>query len=314
MPVSFSAAGRWLDKRMFILVLVALVLGFFTRLPGNPVKAVVLLFAYMTFAASVTASLRQFARTLLRPWLPLWLLALIHIFCPVFVWGLSFLFYPAEQDVRIGYLIAAAIPIGVTSLVWTAMLKGDLALSLAAVTLDAIVTPVLLPLYFRLVIGHLVAIDYWAMVVQMLWMVTLPSLAGMALYDWTGGRIAAFGEGIGGLSAKIAFLAVIFINASVLGPQIVWSLALLKMAAVTFVMAVAGYAAGYFGSLILHRPSRGLVLTMVYNVGLRNVSFGLVVALSYFPPLTAIPIMLLILFQQPLAAAIPALLRRPRKA
>lgn len=55
--------------------------------------------------------------------------------------------------------------------------------------------------------------------------------------------------------------------------------------------------------------AKPIILTMIYNVGLRNMSVGLVLALTYFPPAVAIPITLFILFQQPLAAAVPLLFR-----
>lgn len=41
----------------------------------------------------------------------------------------------------------------------------------------------------------------------------------------------------------------------------------------------------------------------------RNVSVGLVLALTYFPPSVSIPITMFILFQQPVAAAIPFLFK-----
>jgi predicted Na+-dependent transporter len=310
MTSSLHKINKWLDRHIFILVLIALAMGFLVRLPDSPAlrRVIVYLFAYMTLATSITTSLKKFGRTLLKPWIPLWALVLIHIVTPALVWGLSAAFYPNEAEIRLGYLVAAAIPIGVTSVVWTAMTKGDLTISLAAVTLDAFVTPMILPLYFKLVIGHLVAINYWNMVLQLLLMVTIPSLAGMALYDFTGGRSASFGEGIGATLSKIAFFAVILINSSVIGPQIAWNLSLLKMALVTFLMSLTGYLAGYIGAFILRKRSLGMTLTMIYNVGLRNISFGLVIALSYFPPASAVPIMLLILYQQPLAAVIPRLL------
>ncbi|MDT8903401.1 bile acid:sodium symporter family protein [Anaeroselena agilis] len=304
--------NKWLDSHMFLLVLVALAIGFFVRLPDSPAlkKVIVYLFAYMTFATSITTSLGKFGRSLLKPWIPLWSLALIHIVTPAIVWGISAVIYPAETEVRLGYLVAAAIPIGVTSVVWTAMTKGDLNLSLAAVTLDAVATPVILPLYFNVVIGQLVAINYWNLVIQLMLMVTLPSIIGMAIYDFTRGRSAPLGEGIGATLSKLAFFIVILINSSVISPQLSWNLALFKMAVVTFLMSLTGYAAGYLGAFILRDRTPGMTLTMIYNVGLRNISFGLVIALTYFPPASAIPIMLLILYQQPLAAVIPKVLQR----
>jgi predicted Na+-dependent transporter len=70
---------------------------------------------------------------------------------------------------------------------------------------------------------------------------------------------------------------------------------------------------GFLGSYVFKDRSKETALAMIYCVGLRNISFGLVLALTFFPPPVAVPITMFILFQQPFAAMIPYLFRKINK-
>lgn len=62
---------------------------------------------------------------------------LVHFITPLTAWAVGMVFYPNDSDIRIGYLIGASIPIGVTSIIWTSILiKGNLGIAFVAVTLD----------------------------------------------------------------------------------------------------------------------------------------------------------------------------------
>jgi predicted Na+-dependent transporter len=307
---------KWNDllgKNMLFIVLVGLLTGFLLRLPDSPMLrfAVVALFGYMTFVTSLTISLQRFLQVLKHPWVPLWALCLIHVISPLLAWVVGYVFYPEDFYTRLGYLICAAIPAGVTSIIWTSLTKGNVAVSLVTVTLDTLIVPILMPLYLRFIVGQNLQLDYAHMVVQLVCMITLPSLLGILLHDWTDGRVVNFAKGIGGLSSKLGFFMVIVINASIVAPAIEWNVALMKTLFVTLFMVMFSYFLGYLGTLCLKDRSYAMTTTMIYNVGLRNLSFGLVLALSYFPPAAAIPVTLGMLFQQPIAALIPHIYKQP---
>lgn len=269
----------------------------------------VVLFAYITLVTSMGTSFRHFFAVLKQPRIPFWILILTHFITPLIAWVVGLIVYPDDPLIRIGYLIGASVPIGVSSIIWTSINRGYVAVSLVAVTLDTTIVPVIMPAFFKLVIGKTIEIDYWGMAIQLMLMVTLPSIIGMIWHDRSGGKIQPFADGIGGLTSKLALLFVIYINSGVAASGIVWSMSVLKIAVVTLSLVIMGYIVGYLGSLVFKDHSKPMKLTMMYNVGLRNISVGLVLALSYFPPPVAIPITLYILFQQPLAAAIPLLFK-----
>ena len=67
---------------------------------------------------------------------------------------------------------------------------------------------------------------------------------------------------------------------------------------------------GYIGSYALRNRSPQNMMSMVFSVGMRNISFGSVLAVTYFPALVAVPVTLGMLYQQPLAALVAFLNKR----
>lgn len=304
--LNFSNYNDWLSKRMFLLVLSALILGVFVRIPsGIDIKSLaIFLFAYMTFMTALSTSLKQFIQVIKKPLVPLWILSLVHLVTPIIALCIGNIFYADDPSMRLGYLISAAVPIGVTNIIWTSIARGNVPVALVAVTLDTFIVPFFIPAYFQFIAGQAVTIDYITMVKDLMFMVTIPSLLGMIICDITKGKSESFSKGIGGFTSKIVFFLVIFINASAIVPQIIWDIAIAKTIFVTFLMVALGYTLGYLGSFLLKDRSREMALTMTYNVGMRNIVFGVVIAMTYFSPTTALPIILGMLFQQPIAAMI----------
>ncbi|HWR41067.1 MAG TPA: bile acid:sodium symporter [Patescibacteria group bacterium] len=300
-------ANEWLGRKMFLLILFALTAGLILKIPDSPCIRFILmaLFAYMTFVTTLGTSLQHFTKVLLRPWIPLWALLLIHVATPLLAWLLGNILYPDAYHARLGLLVGAAVPAGITSVIWAAFSAGNVPLTLTTVTLDTLIVPFLLPAYYHYIVGQAVAIDYTNLLIQLLLMVTLPSIAGMLINDWSKGKIAVFSLGSGGISAKLAFFIIMLLNGSLVAPGISWSPDMLQMLLVAFLMVVFGYLLGYAGFRLIPGGTRDVALALVYSVGLRNISCGLVIAVTYFPPAVAVPIMLCMFFQQPLAAIVP---------
>ncbi|ABO49003.1 Bile acid:sodium symporter [Desulforamulus reducens MI-1] len=308
----FSLWNIWLSRRMFFVVLSALLFGFTFSLPtskfGNWLAT--LLFAYMTFVTALDSSLKDFIHILAKPWINIWMLLLIHGIMPLLAFCIGILFYPDNAFIRLGFLIGATIPIGVTSIIWTSLAGGDVALSMVAVTLDTLISPVLLPLFITLVAGRTVNIDVVHLLVGLLGMITVPSLLGMVVNDLTHGSLRNYSKSIGGFTSKIALFLVVYINASVIAPEIHWNHTVIKLLLVIFILSISGYSLGYIGSYVLKGHQRERMVSIIYGVGMRNNSLGMVLALTYFPVSVALPITLAMLFQQPLAAFVSYLLKR----
>ena len=312
----FTKWNDFLGRRMFLTVLLALFLGLNLSLPKTLFLSSlsVGLFAYMTFITALGTRFRDFIQVLSKPWVPLWMLFLIHGVAPLIAWAIGAVFYPQEFFVRLGLLVSASIPIAVTSIIWTSLAGGDVALALVAVTLDTLIVPVFMPTYFAFIVGETVHLDYIHMLIELLWMVTIPSFLGMGINDLTKGRLNRFSRSVGGFTSKIALFMVVAINAGIVAPEIHWDFSLVKLLSVILLLTVLGYALGFIGSLILRDRNPNTVTAMIYNVGMRNISFGAVLAIGYFPPPVSVPVTLAMLFQQPMAAFVFYLLKifRPK--
>ncbi|ATW25756.1 bile acid:sodium symporter family protein [Candidatus Formimonas warabiya] len=308
--------NNWLGKRMFFVVLSALLIGFNLNLPKSP--GITLLgmglFSYMTFVTALGTSFKEFLKVMHKPWIPVWMLFLIHAAVPVIAWMVGWIFYPHGHLIRLGFLIGACIPVAVTSIIWTSLTEGSIPLSLVVVTLDTLVVPVVLPVFFFITVGQVLTIDYGDLILRLLLMVTIPSLAGMLINDGTRGRWNGFAQSVGGLTAKVALFLVILLNAGMVASEIHWNGALIKLLLVVLLLVICGYLTGFAGSFVVKDRQSGIISAMIYNVGMRNTGFGALLVISYFPSAVALPVILAMLYQQPVAAIIAHLYqRRPAK-
>lgn len=310
MQAFLKKSNRWLNENMFLVVTAGIVAGFFIPLNNSPFLSVLAtgLFAYMTFISALRTTFQDVVRILTKPLVPLWSLFLIHGVTPLAAWGVGLWLYPDNFYMRLGLLLASTIPIAVTSVIWTTIANGDIALALVTVTLDTLLIPILIPAFFRIMLGTSIAINYGNMVLRLLLMVTIPSILGMVVNEVTKGRLDNFSTSVGGVTSKIANFIVIFINSAIVLPKIRWDLSAVKMMIIVLGLVSVNYLIGFIGSYFLKDRQKETVTAMIFNVGMRNTSFGSVLAISYFPASVALPIILTLLFQQPIAAIISKLL------
>lgn len=307
-----TAWNRWLGQRMFFITILAILIGFNIPLPKYLLSHHVTLvcFIYLTFITSLDVHFRDFVGILKKPSLPIGMLVLIHGIMPIVAWGVGTLFFPSDFHIRLGFLISSAIPVGLTSIVWTGIAGGDVVLALVLVMLDTLICPLILPAFFAIVLGQSIELNYSQMVIELIFMVALPSLAGMLLNDVTKGKLEGFSHSIGGLTAKLGVFFIILINAATIAPKIIWGISILKLLLVILLLMLSGYLIGYLASYALRERSRSTVITMVYNVGMRNINFGFVLAMTYFPTAVAVPVTLASVYNQPLASVVTWLFNR----
>ncbi len=304
--------NNWLKNKMILLVLLGLISGlFFPWSNGEFLEAASMLsFGYMTLVVSLDNGIREFFRSLTHPGLLLICLLLVHALVPIWaiLWGQ--LFFADQELIRLGFLIAAGIPVGVTSIIWTSISGGKTALALAVVTMDTIICPLFMPLYLRLVAGATVQVDFWPLFIKLLLMVTIPALIGMLLKEWKGSKLNNFSRGLGGFTSKIALIVIIYFNAVEVLPYLEKSWLLLEILGVVLLMVASGYLTGLLAFYFLSGSQKKQAAAMVFTIGMRNNSFGAILVMANFPPLAAVPVVLAMLFQQPLAGVSSYLCQR----
>lgn len=301
-------AGTFVGSHMPIVVPCCVVLGvLFPQVFSVLKPAVTLLFAIITFQGSLNTSLRQIVRTFRHPSELLAILAVSIVVMPVLARLAGGLFF-SDFEIVAGIVIEYSIPVAVVSFMWIDMYHGNASLGLAAILVSTVLAPVTLPITIQLLMGTAVQVDVLSMVKDLALMVAVPAVAGVAVNEFTGGW------GHETLSPRIAplcrLLAVFVITCNSTGMSayvLSFDPMVLQAALFILVFACFGFALGLVVACLMRVPPADLY-SMVFAVGLRNISSGAVIAAEFFPGAAIIPVMMGTLFQQVLAAVVSAVL------
>lgn len=298
-----SAFNRFFERHLFGWLVTGAVIGWLgsSFLAGGR-GLVPAFFAYMTLVSSLKCSWRDVGRVVTHPGPLVLALLLLHLAVPALVKAVSLFVPPASAEIFAGFLLVGAVPIGVTSAIWTGLAGGDVPLALTAVTLDTMLSPLVTPTVISGFLGQEVAIDLADLQAALLRMLVIPAAAGLTVHDLSGGTVHPKVIPYLGPPAHLMLVAVMAINvAAVRGALDAQSVSLGWWVLGAFLLVVADYGLGFLVPKALGYPA-ATTIALVFSVGIRNLSAGLVIAMEHFPPATGIPVVLSMIFQQPLAA------------
>ncbi|MCY9657655.1 bile acid:sodium symporter family protein [Paenibacillus chondroitinus] len=268
------------------------------------------LFAFMTFSGSISSSFKEFVKVIVQPFPLITTLLILHVGMPLLALGLGHAVYSSEPLTITGLILAAAIPTGITSFVWVAIYRGNIVLTLSIILMDTVLSPFVVPYTLSALVGTKVQMDTFAMMQGLFFMIVVPSLLGMLLNQWTKGKIKEQWSGRLGPFSKICMGIVVAINSSVIAPYLRdFNAKLLGLAGFVLALASLGYILGWIVAKLM-KWEQDVVVALTFNSGMRNISAGAVLAVAYFPPPVAIPVVLGMLFQQSLASLFGFLLNR----
>lgn len=258
-------------------------------------------FAFMTFTGALGMDFKDFRMVVKYPGAILLSILFLHILMPVWGYVLATVLLD-DALLTIGFTLAVAVPTGVTSIIWVTITRGNLPLALSIVLLDTLLAPLILPLILVVVAGTAVTIDSASLIMGLLWMIVLPTLVGILMNEVTRGKVKDTWGGRLAPFSKISLLLIIMINGSVIAPYLQnFSWEIIGILLLVLFITLSAYAfALVTGHYLLKEPS--IVTTFTYNVGMRNISVGVVIATAYFPPKVAMPVVFCMLFQQLIAS------------
>ena len=270
------------------------------------------LFAFMTFSNSLGGGFRELAQVVRHPLPVAVIFGLLHVVMPLITLGLGTLCFPDAPLFTIGLVLEYAVPTGVASLMWVGMSRGNTALCLSVVLLDTLLSPVVIPLTMKLLVGSVVELDTWGMMRDLLLMVALPALVAMVLYQLTKGAVAVTLKPKLSLPAKAALLLIITANATGCAPFLRnLTPTLVRVMIVVFFLCLLGFFLGYWAGRLL-KLDFPTVQTVALNAGMRNISAGAVLAEAYFPGDVLFPVAFSPVFLQATTALIVKALRATR--
>jgi BASS family bile acid:Na+ symporter len=295
--------NQYLERRMILVMGAGLGAGaiFHNQMAGLK-PLVPYLFAYMTLAVAINCGVRDFQNALKAPSPLLTIFGALHIVLPILATFLARTFLPGNPLLQAGVILGTAAPIGIASTIWINISGGDNALGLTAVIADTILSPLVIPSIMLLAVGHRVNFDVPQLMSGLAWMIVVPTIIGIIIHDRSDGKINRQLKFITGPTSKVFLALVVGTNLAV-----AWNslhqikTSLIPVVMVVFAMGCGGFFLGYLAAKLTRKAPR-LVNTYIYSIGMRNITAGLVMALKYFPELTALPVVFAILFQQPMAA------------
>jgi bile acid:Na+ symporter, BASS family len=260
------------------------------------------IFAFMTFAGALSSNLKSLQKAITHPAPVLITLFLLHLLMPAWAWGVGHLVFQNDSLTITGLVLAMVIPTGITSFIWVSMKHGNIGLTLSIILVDTMISPFVVPYSLSLFVGGSIEMDIWNIMKGLLFMIVLPSLLGMVMNQWTKGKskenlspkLAPF--------SKLGLIAVVSINSAEVAPYLKdLNPRLVSIAAVAFVISFFGYLFAW-GLGRLFRLNQEVIVAMIFTGGMRNISAGAVIAITFFPSEVAVPVVLGMLFQQILAS------------
>ncbi|MEH7493797.1 bile acid:sodium symporter family protein [Neobacillus niacini] len=260
------------------------------------------IFAFMTFAGSLNSNFKSLSDAVKHPLPILAAMVLLHILMPIWAWGVGHLTFQEDVFTITGIVLSMAIPTGITSFMWVSIYKGNLPLTLSIILIDTILSPLIVPYCLSFLIGEKIEMDFMSIMQGLVGMIVLPSILGMMLNQLLKRNVTKKLSANLAPFSKISLGFVVMLNGAVIAPYLKnINLKLVSIILVVFFIALTGYLFSFLiGKLI--RSDRETVVSLTFSGGMRNISAGAVIAVTYFSPAVAVPVVVGMLFQQVLAS------------
>jgi predicted Na+-dependent transporter len=260
------------------------------------------IFAFMTFSGSLSSNFSSLREAIVHPFPIFIALAILHFIMPIWAWGIGHLAFSGDGYTITGLVLSMVIPTGITSFIWVSIYKGNIPVTLCIILIDTLLSPLIVPWSLSLFIGQKVEMDSVGIMLGLMKMVVIPSLLGMFLNQFTKGKVKEMLSPKLAPFSKAALGIVVMLNGAVVAPYLRHlSLKLAGIIGVVFFIALTGYLLSYGIGRILKRDKETTV-SLIFTGGMRNISAGAVLAVSYFPAAVAVPVVVGMLFQQVLAS------------
>jgi bile acid:Na+ symporter, BASS family len=260
------------------------------------------IFAFMTFAGSLGSNFRSLKEVIVHPYPILIAMLILHVLMPIWAWGVGHVAFSGDDYTITGLILSMVIPTGITSFMWVAIYKGNTPLVLSIILIDTLLSPIIVPYSLSIFMGARIEMDFFNMMKGLLGMVVIPSLIGMYLNQMTKGKIKDnLGTRLAPFS-KICLGLVVMLNGAIVAPYLSnINLKLVSIIVTVFFIALSGYLLSFIIG-VFFKSGRDNVVTLTFTGGMRNISAGAVIAVSYFPASVAVPVVVGMLFQQTLAS------------
>ena len=205
---------------------------------------------------------------------------------PFVAFALGRLWFPEQPYFALGLLLASLLPTSGMTIAWTGFAKGNLAAAIKMTVVGLILGSLLTPFYVQWLMGATVAVDLFAVFLQIVLVVFLPMLAGQLTQAYL---LRRHGQQAFQLHwaprfpplSTLGVLGIVFVAIALKGATLVaHPEMLLDILLPLFVLYLFNYA---FSTFIARRLlPRGDAIALVYGTVMRNLSIALALAKNAF--------------------------------
>ncbi len=306
-----SRINSFISKYLILFILVTLGCGFYfseTLIRFSGYLPYFLMF--MVFILGTSCDLQSFRDVVKNPKGFLIALLVLYIFIPGIGYGIGRIFYAGSPQYAVGHFLLAVSPVAITSMIWTGFIGGNLVLALSIISAATVLSGFAIPFQMSFFMGEVVAFDAVALMLSLLKMIVFPVIAGILVRQKAPGFVEKTAPG-GNLMNKVMMLMILAVNGAAVNPYIDnfdWSLIrmFLIVALHLFLNYAVALAAGW---KFLGKESRDIP-SIVFASGMRNNAAGVVIALHYFGPEVALPVIICIFMQQLSAGGIYSFMQK----
>ena len=303
--------NNFLSKYLILFIMASLCMGFLN--PGILIRfsnGLPYLLMFMVFSLGTSCRLQSFTDVVKKPKAFIISLFIIYLILPVIGFGLGKIFYSSSPEYAVGHFLLAVSPVAITSMLWTGFLGGNLVLSLALITVATVLSGLLLPFQVSFFMGKAVAFDAIALMLSLSKMIVLPVIAGLLLRIKAPVLVDKVSSWFNVVN-KLIIMMILAVNGAAVTPYIDtvdWHL--IRM----FLIVGLHLLLNFSVALVVCRYTLGKgskdLPAIVFASGMRNNAAGVVIALHYFGPEVALPVIICIFLQQLTAGGVFTLLQR----
>ena len=307
----WKGIGKFLSSHMaFVSPACVLLSVIFPEVFGQLKPFVPVFFAFMTFRGALDNDFHNLVEAIRHPLPMLVTLGLSIVVIPFCGYLLGTAFFGFDASLVCGIVIEYSVPVAVVSIMWVSLRDGSTSYALATLLISTVLAPVTIPATLQVLLGQTVRIDVAWMMAEMLFTIALPALAGTTFNHASHGWGKSTLSPVLAPAATIALVLIILGNSTRVAPYL-RNLTPTLVAVMVFICVFAAF--GYLLGMIVARAMRqddATVVAMTYQVGMRNIAAGAVIAADHFPSEVMFPVVIGTLFQQVLAALFGNLLDR----
>lgn len=293
-----AAINQFIQKHLALLCLVSLFAGLgLGETAAGMAAAIPWFLALLTFNSGLGLRLQDLASLRQKPWILPLHLTLLHMGMPLVAMSASSLLgFPA--DAVMGFVILAIIPLSASGIVWVGIYRGNLTLAMALLLADMLLAPFIIPYALELLFGASVHLDPLRMLKSLFWMLLFPTLLALFLNRVTSGKLQRVAGNAFSLLAKMSMFMLLFINGGVVAPFIHdFDLLFFELLFMVFALNCLWFVLSFSIGRLFFSDDQD-VIAFMYSSTIRGTATGIVIAMTFFPPLTTLVVVMNLLFQQ----------------